>query len=327
MTEDDLRTTFVRHEYLTPAVEEVRAAIAAGIARRRVRRRAAWSGGAVFAVVLATLVPVTAARLLVATPPPPSPAALNFLLVGYDERPGSGPPRADAIVVAHVDRARQKLHLVSIPRDLYLAPNHKINAEYTAGGMDRLAATVTRLTGVPLDGTVAVSFAGFMKVTDAVGGVRMCVDRRVESVHIGVDRDGNFLAPSRGGRPYVHEVGCRNFAGWQALDYVRQRALLRNGSIDRDKHIREYLIALFDKLISSDTLTNPARIAQVVSSAGSALTVDGPNLAALAAEVHRIGASDVGSLTVPVELAEPSGFRLGAGAEDLFAALREDRLG
>jgi len=339
MTEDDLRATFARHEYLAPDPAKVRSAIAIGIARRQARRRGAWSGGAAFAVVLATLVPMASARLLTAatSPPPSTTAALNFLLVGHDRRnlDSTEPARADAIVLAHVDRARRKAHLISIPRDLFVSPGQKINAEYAASGqrgMAQLASRVTTLTGVPLDGTVAVSFSGLQKITDAVGGVRMCVDQRVESVHIGVDRNGNFLSPRYGGKSIVYEVGCRNFNGWQAIDYLRQRVGLVNGSLDRDKHLRDYLQALFNKLLSADTLTNPARIGLVLAAAGSAVELDladGRSLVSLAAELRDIGTDDVESLAVPVVLvSDPgaSGFRLAPEAADLFAALRSDQL-
>jgi len=331
MTEDDLRATFARHEHLAPDAAKVRQEIQAGIAQRRTRRRAAWSAGAAFAVVLATLVPLASARMLVAGPSPAQPGPLNVLIVGHDRRgaDSNAPARADAIVLAHVDRTRQKAHLISFPRDLYVAPGQKINGEYAVGGMARLASTVTALTGVPLDGTVAVSFSGLQAITNAVGGVRMCVDQRVASVHVGMDRSGRFLSPARGGRPVVYEVGCRNFAGWEALDYLRQRVTLTNGALDRDKHLRDYLIALFDKLVSTDTLRNPARLGQVAAAAGSALEINlagGHSLVSLAAELRDVDRDDIASLAVPVEMDEPSGFRLGPAAVELFAALRADRI-
>jgi LCP family protein required for cell wall assembly len=339
MTEDDVRAAFARHEYLTPDAAKVRPAIEAGIARRRVRRRAAWSGGAAFAVVLAMLVPLAAARLGNATVPPPSGASavepLNFLLVGHDQRnPGStGSANAEAIVLAHVDRARQKAYLISIPRDLFITQDQKIGDLHAAGGIARVAQAVTTLTGVPLDGMVAMSFNGLQMVTNAVGGVHMCVDRRVESVHIGVDRDGKFLAPSRGGKPVVYEVGCRTFRGWEALDYLRQRGPSATGNLERDEHVRDYLKALFDKLISAGTLTNPARIGQLLSAAGDAVKVyvaDERSPASLASELRGIDAADVASLAVPVERTVQGGsigYRLAPEAADMFAALREDRLG
>jgi anionic cell wall polymer biosynthesis LytR-Cps2A-Psr (LCP) family protein len=200
--------------------------------------------------------------------------------------------------------------------------------------MARLASTVTAITGVPLDGTIAVSFSGLVSVTNAVGGVRMCVDQRVESVHVGVDHNGKFLSPRDGGRSVVYEVGCSNFTGWQALDYLRQRSSLRNGTLDRDKHLREYLKALLDKLLSTGTLTNPVRVGQVVVAAGSAIEVDlagGRTLSSLVVELREIGTDDIGSLGVPVDVdmdvnAGYAGFRLAPAAAELFAALRADRL-
>ena len=64
----------------------------------------------------------------------------------------------------------------------------KINAAYEHGGGGQagaqlLSATLTRLTGIRFDGAALIDFSGFRKVIDLLGGVQMCVDTEVRSIH------------------------------------------------------------------------------------------------------------------------------------------------
>jgi hypothetical protein len=110
-------------------------------------------------------------------------------------------------------------------------------------------------------------------VVNALGGVHMCIDQRVESIHIGTDRKGNFLPPSKGGKPYVYEVGCRDLKPWEALDYVRQRKL-PNGDYDRQRHQQQFLRAMLKKAASKGVITDPKKLDAVVRAGGKALTLD-----------------------------------------------------
>src|SRR6185369_66835 len=110
-----------------------------------------------------------------------------ILLLGSDSRdPGAGDgvtgERTDTIVLAHIPASQDKAYLVSIPRDLWVhVPASsdgqsgntmaKINAAYAWGGSALMVAAVEQYTGVRIDHVVKVDFAGFVRVTDAVGGV------------------------------------------------------------------------------------------------------------------------------------------------------------
>src|SRR4051794_32550962 len=235
---------------------------------------------------------------------------IDLLLVGVDERPGgdSGAP-ADSIIVAHVPAKHDAVFLSSIPRDSrvtipadaasgYQGGIDKINAAFQygsgggrgrAGGVALLADTVSGLTSGQLkfNGAAVINFDGLKDLVKAVGGVRMYVDEKVTSIHVGentktgkvgvpyvINSDGTpgGLRPNM--RPQVYEVGTRDFTDWQALDYVRQRDLLANGDGDygRQRHQQQFLKAVMEKTTSTGVLTNPLKVNAVLKSLSKTLT-------------------------------------------------------
>jgi LCP family protein required for cell wall assembly len=243
----------------------------------------------------------------------PAPAsidgALNILLIGSDERAGdpTDGARSDSILIAHIPATHDHVYLVSIPRDSrvqlpaypktgYQGGTDKINAAFAygynngggrAGGTELLALTLRQLVGVSFNAAAIVNFSGFQKVVDAVGGIDMCVDEKTTSVHVGWDSSGRETAPYRlvppdyhavpvwGVRPQVYQPGCQHMAGWQALDYVRQRELIPDGDYGRERHQQQFLKALLQKATSSGALANPLTLDSVLRNTAGAVTFDG----------------------------------------------------
>lgn len=221
---------------------------------------------------------------------------LNLLLVGVDARPGQDPTdlvRSDSIIILHIAPSRDYAYLASIPRDLVVdipadpatghgAQTEKINAAFAfgadggggwAGGFQLLSQTVSNVTGLRFDGGAIVNFGGFKKVAEALGGVDMCIDEEVTSIHIGFDRNGKYLAPDRGGEPVVYKPGCQHLKPWQALDFVRQRHL-DGGDYARQQHQQQFLKAMLSGATSKGVLSDPIKLDKVLRAAGDALTVD-----------------------------------------------------
>ncbi|WP_238010116.1 LCP family protein [Dactylosporangium sp. AC04546] len=225
----------------------------------------------------------------------------NILLVGIDARPAEDEAgsRADSVIILHVAASGERGYLISLPRDTRVQiPGHgtdKLNAAFAAGsreggragGFELLALTVRRLTGLALDAGAIVDFAGLREIVDAVGGVELCVDVETTSVHIGWDAQGRVTPPYRlvppdfhpvkipGVRAQVYPVGCRHFAGWEALDYVRQRELLPDGDYGRQRHQQQLLVALAGKATSAGVLANPFALNRALTAIGDSLTFDG----------------------------------------------------
>jgi cell envelope-related function transcriptional attenuator common domain len=202
--------------------------------------------------------------------------ALNILLLGSDSRDPDAPVdrasqwRADTIIVMHIPSSHDRAYLVSIPRDLYVpvpesagadcgGERHKINAAFAFGGLPLAVRTVECFTDVRIDHVVAIDFAGFKEVTDALGGVELTVERDITSIH----------------KPYRRFTkGVHHMDGAEALDWIRQRKQFPDGDFARMRHQQEFLRALMDKAVSTGTLTNPAKLNAFLRAVTNAVTVD-----------------------------------------------------
>lgn len=254
---------------------------------------------------------------------------LNYLLVGSDLRAGSpdAGQRSDTIMIAHFPAGLDKAYLVSVPRDLlvdipadfasgYAGGTDKINAAFQFGnggreGTQLLSATLSRLTGVRFDGAAIIDFSGFRRVIDLVGGVQMCVDTPVRSIHTGT----------------VFTPGCREMDGAQALDYARQRYDLPGGDYDRQRHQQQLLRAILDRVTDSDLMTNPIKLDQVIRGIGSSLTVDTNGLPTedLIFALRGLRSDDLTGVQLPAyseTIDDTSYDLLESDADSLFRALR-----
>jgi len=202
---------------------------------------------------------------------------LNILLVGSDSRDPDAPVdraskwRADTIIVMHIPSSHDRAYLVSIPRDLYVpipasadaecgsGRRAKINASFAFGGLPLAVRTVECFTDVHIDHVMAIDFAGFKEVTDALGGVELTVERDITSIH----------------KPYrKFKKGVNHMNGAEALDWVRQRKQFPDGDFARMRHQQEFLRALMDKAVSTGTLSNPAKLNAFLRAVAGAVTVD-----------------------------------------------------
>ncbi|MFR9774574.1 LCP family protein [Micromonospora sp. MS34] len=256
---------------------------------------------------------------------------LNYLLIGSDHRPGASPEdeRSDTILIVHVPAGMRQAYLISIPRDLLVAipaaPGYgggqdKINAAYEHGGggeagAQLLSATLTRLTGIRFDGAALVDFTGFKQVIDLLGGIRMCVDTEVRSIHT-----KTLFTP-----------GCQQMDGARTLDYVRQRYDLPGGDYDRQRHQQQMLRAVLDKAGEAHLRNDPVKLDRVLRAVGGALTVDtnGVPLEDLLLALRSLPADALQGVRVPSHpqtIGEVSYVVLDNDAGGLFDALRDTRM-
>lgn len=144
----------------------------------------------------------------------------NILLLGYGGPGHDGPYLTDSIMVAHVDTAKNKIALISLPRDIWIklptksgADFHsKINSIYQMtpsqypdvagiklvkddkyrayempGGIDLLKQVVGNLTGLKIDNYLTIDFSGFEKAIDILGGVDVKVAKTFDDYGYPVD--------------------------------------------------------------------------------------------------------------------------------------------
>ena len=160
---------------------------------------------------------------------------VNILLLGVDRRSGDR-GRSDAIIVMTLDPKKEKMLLVSIPRDTrteIVGRGHedKINHAYAFGGADMSIATVENMLNIDLDYYVEINMEGLKDLVDLVGGVT------VYNELDWVDDDRNFhYAP-----------GQLNLNGEQALGYVRMRYEDPQGDFGRTKRQRDVIESIINK--------------------------------------------------------------------------------
>ncbi|MBQ1036198.1 LCP family protein [Micromonospora sp. C81] len=340
MIEDDLRAAFARHEPLTPPTGPLRVAIDRLATRRRQLRRRWQAGGTALAVlgVLGIGVPLftperagppQAADLIGATDRPVATGAVNVLLVGIDNR-GSVPPLADSVLLLHIPADRSRPYLVSLPRDLKVPiPGHgtdKLNAAFPFGaghsppdltkGYELTRQTVANLTGVRIDTGVVLTYSSLRTLTNEVGGVPVCLPERVQSVHT----------------RRVFPAACQRLDGAAAVDLLRQRYGLPDGSQGRDRNARIFAAGLVRSASDQGVLTNPVRLAKLLGAVGPDLAVS-PGQATmldLMRLVPTLRSVDPVGLSLPV--GDPTGPSRFVQADpklapEFLTALREDRLG
>ncbi|MFD2768301.1 LCP family protein [Micromonospora eburnea] len=288
---------------------------------------------------------------------------LNILMVGIDPRKPEARPLSDSIMVLHVPAGLDRAYLFSLPRDLrvdipkfpkanYPGGNDRLNAAMSHGsvvpgqnpdaaqGFELLAKTVQKVTGIKrFDAGAIINFNGFQKIVDAMGGVDMYIEREVRSEHRQPDGKMRQLKPGGGGYlgPQAkYEKGNAHLKGWQALDYVRQR-YPKNGVPDSDygrqRHQQQFVKAMVSQAFSADVVTNPLKLDRVLRAAGESLIFNGrgnsvidfglalKNIRPDAIETIKLPGGPVTSSSGKYQ-----GEQLLSGADDFFAALRDEQL-
>ena len=226
---------------------------------------------------------------------------------------------SDTIILLHVPADGSRAVAISIPRDSYVdIPQYrrdKINAAYPAikaiaadelrdkgvtdpATIDRQAAeegrkalveTVERLTGASIDHYAEVNLLGFYNLTNAIGGVEVCLNKAVREPYSGA----NFPA------------GRQIISGGAALAFVRQRYRLPEGDISRIRRQQVFLAALANKVTSAGTLTDPGKLRSLIDVAKQSVVLDaGFDPLSLAGRLSELAGGGIEFVTIPVRGAE-----------------------
>ncbi|MFI5241293.1 MAG: LCP family protein, partial [Microgenomates group bacterium] len=84
----------------------------------------------------------------------------NILLLGSGGGGHSGGGLTDSIIVVHIDLENKKVLLMSIPRDLWVPGNYKINASVVNVGLTNFKGTIQNITSLPISYFISVDFSG-----------------------------------------------------------------------------------------------------------------------------------------------------------------------
>jgi len=136
---------------------------------------------------------------------------LNFLVLGADSQALDN--LSDTMWVVRVDPAQRHALVVSFPRDLWVhVPGQgmaKINASNN-GGPQKVIDTMKADFGISINHYVQIDYKSFQGVVNAIGTVPVYVPYPAR------DDIAGFYSPV---------AGCKNFTGFDALQFVRSRTL------------------------------------------------------------------------------------------------------
>src|ERR1700744_5551835 len=220
----------------------------------------------------------------------------------------------DTIILVRIPDNGKSATAISIPRDTYVsAPGlgkTKINGVYgatkeekrvslvksgmaadeaeregTEAGREELIKTVADLTGVTVDHYAEIGLLGFSLITDALGGVKVCLKQPVFEPLSGAD----------------FPAGPQKLNGPQALSFVRQRHELPRGDLDRVVRQQVVMSSLAHQVISSKTLSSPATMNRLQSAIQRSVVLSsGWDIMDFVNQLQKLAAGKIAFATIPV---------------------------
>ncbi|GLY41608.1 LytTR family transcriptional regulator [Amycolatopsis sp. NBRC 101858] len=227
----------------------------------------------------------------------------------------SGAVNTDTVILLRVPKDGSKPSAVSVPRDTWtdipgrgkakinsaygIAKAHfaqelrgqgerdqaKIERDSDTEGRRVLVQAVQDLTQVRIDHYAEINLLGFYLLTEALGGVKVCLNHATEDK----DSGANFRR------------GEQTVSGGEALSFVRQRKNLPRGDLDRIVRQQAFLSSALRQVLSAGTLTSPGTLNNLMDAVHRSLTLDpGLDLLQFAQQAKGIASGDLTFATIPV---------------------------
>ncbi|WP_025737699.1 LCP family protein [Mycobacterium genavense] len=240
---------------------------------------------------------------------PLTPEELAALKAGDEEATNT-----DTIILVRIPNNGKSATAISIPRDSYVtAPGlgkTKINGVYgqtreakrtalvkagdsaedaatqgTEAGREALIKTVADLTGVTVDHYAEIGLLGFALITDALGGVDVCLKDAVYEPLSGAD----------------FPAGPQKLDGAEALSFVRQRHDLPRGDLDRVVRQQVVMASLAHRVISGQTLSSPSTLKRLQAAVQRSVVISqGWDVMDFVKQLQKLSGGNVAFATIPV---------------------------
>jgi LCP family protein required for cell wall assembly len=180
-----------------------------------------------------------------------SATAISIPRDSYVDVPGIGKTKINSAYGSSKEARREAL--VNEGMDLEQADKESVQA-----GRDALITTVADLTGVEVDHYAEVGLLGFVLLTNAVGGVDVCLKAPVSEPFSGAD----------------FPAGRQTLNGAEALSFVRQRHDLPRGDLDRIVRQQVFMASLAQKVLSAGTLSSPGKLGDLENAVSRSVVID-----------------------------------------------------
>ncbi|HEY0808066.1 MAG TPA: LCP family protein, partial [Pseudonocardiaceae bacterium] len=229
----------------------------------------------------------------------------------------TGELNTDTMILIHIPTGGGLATGISIPRDSWVdIPGYgkgKINSAYgfakatatqklraqgvtdpaqldvqsNEAGAREAIQTVEQLTDVGIDHYAAVNLMGFDQISNAIGGVPVCLNQAVND-------------SQKSGA--VFPAGDFTVQGVQALEFVRQRYNIPGGStdIEREQRQQAFLASMAHKVLSSGVLASPTTLNNLIGAIQGAVTIDNHwDLIGFAQEMSGMTSGNIKFQTMP----------------------------
>jgi len=262
--------------------------------------------------------------------------AFNILLAGSDSGGGNSAygdreeNLNDVTMVLHVSADHKNATVVSFPRDMYVSipscpdpkggsfdamSRQKINNSLSYGGLACTVLTVEKLTGLEIPYAGVIQFDGVIEMSNAVGGVPVCVAGDIKDPYTGLDV----------------KAGQNTLQGQQALAFLRTRHGVGDGSdLGRISNQQVFLSSLVRTIKSADVLSNPVKLYGIAKAATSNITLsDSLNnpttIVSMATALKNIDVSKVVFVQYPNHYQGDGVVPTTDAAQELMGALQNDQ--
>ncbi|MET3468459.1 LCP family protein [Microbacterium sp. NPDC006705] len=205
---------------------------------------------------------------------------VNMLVVGTDSCEGANAElssacqakdtdgeRNDVTMLVHISDEPRRVTVISFPRDMivpipactgedgtqYSAMSAQmLNVSYMYGGLACSVSTIEELTGIDIQFAAATRWTGVINMSDAIGGVDVCVSDDVNDSHTGLSLT----------------KGNHTLQGTEALQFLRTRYAIGDGSdLGRISNQQQFMSSMVRKLQSDGVLGNPTALLNLATTA------------------------------------------------------------
>ena len=163
-------------------------------------------------------------------------SSTTFVLIGSHEN------NADTIIIVHTDGNTGKMTLIAVPRDLYYQ-ERKINDYYRSYGGDKFTEILSDITGLSINGYVAVDMYAFIDLINILGGIDISLESDLIDPTYMVRDNGEWST-------LYYKKGTHHLNGIESLRIVRSR----HTSSDFGRTSRQQLViqGIKDKMAGLD---------------------------------------------------------------------------
>lgn len=204
---------------------------------------------------------------------------INFMMLGMGGAGHDGPYLTDTIMLTSLKPSTGQVAMISVPRDLLVEiPEYgwwKINNANAFGeeqnpgnGSELTKQVIEKHFNFPIHYFVRIDFAGFEKLIDDIGGIKVFVDREFT----------DFQYPTKDHKYQVisFEQGWQTMDGDTALKFVRSRHGTNgeNSDFARSKRQQKVIEAVKKRVLSYNFFLSPRKISKMIDTLSAHIRTD-----------------------------------------------------